>query len=272
MRSKLKVKLIRYTPNPEELVAASAKLCYSPVGIDKIEEKLTTEKTKEFIEKLIKLHHESPLEHITFTFAIEGVSRVLLAQLTRHRISSYSVQSQRYVKLDHFDYIVPELIEENPRAKKRFIEEIEKDQKAYNDLVTILLADEIRKFYDYEGVPYEELQSREDKELIEGFKKYHKSIFKMMEKKAIENARYILPNACETKVVMTMNARSLLNFFKHRCCNRSQDEIRHLANEMLKLCKEVAPNIFKYAGASCVSGKCPEGEMSCGNPQRVANV
>ncbi|MBO8161131.1 MAG: FAD-dependent thymidylate synthase [Thermosipho sp. (in: Bacteria)] len=263
----MKVELISYTPNPERLVASSAKLCYSPVGINEIQENLTLEKTKKFIEKLMSLGHESPLEHITFTFAIEGVSRSLTHQLVRHRVASYSQQSQRYVKLDHFEYVVPKLIEESPKAKRRFIEEMEKDQKAYDDLVTILLAEEIRKFYNYEGVPYDELYARDDKELIEEFKKYKKYVFKMMEKKAIENARYVLPNACETKIVVTMNARSLLNFFKHRCCNRAQDEIRTLADEMLRLCREVAPNIFRYAGASCIKGKCPEGEMSCGSPR-----
>ena len=84
------------------------------------------------------------------------------------------------------------------------------------------------------------------------------------EKKAIEDARYILPNACETKMIATFNARSLLNFFNHRCCERAQWEIRDMANKMLELVKGAAPTIFKYAGPSCVAGPCPEGAMSCG--------
>jgi thymidylate synthase (FAD) len=87
--------------------------------------------------------------------------------------------------------------------------------------------------------------------------------YKQAEKKAIENARYVLPNACETKIMVTMNARSLLNFFTERCCIRAQEEIRDMANQMLILCKEVAPIVFKNAGPSCKRGKCKEGKMSC---------
>ena len=87
---------------------------------------------------------------------------------------------------------------------------------------------------------------------------------KAAEKAAIEDARFVLPNACETKIVMTFNVRSLMNMFRHRCCERAQWEIRAMADEMLKLVKEVAPTLFKYAGPCCVSGPCPEGKMSCG--------
>jgi thymidylate synthase (FAD) len=83
-------------------------------------------------------------------------------------------------------------------------------------------------------------------------------------KKANEDARFVLPNACETKIVVTMNVRSLFNFFRHRCCSRAQWEIKAVADEMLKLCREVAPNVFKNAGPSCLAGKCPEGKMTCG--------
>ena len=84
------------------------------------------------------------------------------------------------------------------------------------------------------------------------------------EKKAIEDSRYVLPNACETKMIMTMNARSLHNFFAHRCCNRAQWEIRDVADQMLELVLEVAPHLFKKAGPPCVRGGCPEGKISCG--------
>jgi thymidylate synthase (FAD) len=90
------------------------------------------------------------------------------------------------------------------------------------------------------------------------------------EKKANEDARFVLPNACETKMVMTMNARSLYNFFAIRCCNRAQWEIRALAKEMYALVYAVAPTLFASAGPSCVaSGKCPEGKMTCGQMKAV---
>ena len=88
------------------------------------------------------------------------------------------------------------------------------------------------------------------------------------EKVANENARYVLPNACETKLVFTMNVRALYNFFSKRCCNRAQEEIREMADEMLKLVQEVAPVLFGNAGAPCVKGKCPEGKMTCGSPRK----
>ncbi|MFD3155596.1 FAD-dependent thymidylate synthase [Haloimpatiens sp. FM7330] len=237
----IKVKLIEYTPNPEKVIASAAKLCYSAVGIDEIQENLEDEKTAKFLNMLMSYGHESPIEHVSFTFAIEGVSRSLTHQLVRHRIASFSQQSQRYVRLDQFKYIVPPEIENNEEAKKIFIEAMNKDQEAYDKLTEIL----------------------KSKYLKDGMKKLQ------AEKKAIEDARYVFPNACETKIIVTMNARSLMNFFKHRCCNRAQWEIRSLAEEMLKQVKQVAPILFKYAGPSCVNDKCPEGKMTCGKMQEI---
>lgn len=228
----MKVELISHTPNPEELIAQSAKLCYSVVGVNEIKKKLTDEEIDKFVGHLISIGHESPLEHVTFTFAVEGVSRALTHQLIRHRIgTSYSQQSQRYVKLDNFEYITPE--------------EIRKDSKLCNIYQRHLR--ETQDVYDY---------------LVEGLMKNGRS-----EKEAIEDARYIFPNACETKIVFTMNARSLINFFKQRCCTRAQWEIRDMANEMLAQVRKIAPIVFNSAGASCVNGMCPEGKMSCGKPQ-----
>ena len=139
----LKVKLIAHTPNPEEVVAQAAKLCYSQVGVDGIMEKLTPEKIENFVDHLATIHHESPLEHVSFTFAIEGASRTCSHQFVRHRIASYSQQSQRYVKLEQFEYIVPPEIEKNEDAKKIFIETMEKDQQAYDELVMLLIVDKI---------------------------------------------------------------------------------------------------------------------------------
>ena len=112
-----KVTLLAHTPNPEHTVASAAKLCYSPSTIDGIREGLTDEKAASFVEMLAEIGHESPIEHASFTFGIEGVSRALLAQITRHRIASYSVKSQRYVKEGMFEFITPPEIEQNEKAK-----------------------------------------------------------------------------------------------------------------------------------------------------------
>lgn len=246
----LKVSLLRHTEEPEKLVAAAAKLCYSSVGVEDIEDKLDKEKTQNFIEMLMSLGHESPVEHVSFTFGVEGISRVLTHQLVRHRIgASYSQQSQRYVKLQQFEYIIPPSIEALPEAKAKFIEAMEQDQKYYDELTDILFREH-----------YEKL-----KQAGNGDDKARKDAEKM----AIEDARYVFPNACETKIVFTMNARALFNFFNKRCCNRAQWEIRELAIEMLRLVKEVAPSLFKYCGPGCVNGPCPEGNMTCGKMKEV---
>lgn len=245
----MKAKLIAYTPNPEQVVASSAKLCYSAVGIDEIQNDLTLENTEKFVNMLMDIGHESPIEHVSFTFAVEGVSRVLTHQLVRHRLASYSQQSQRYVKLEQFEYIIPPEIEKIKDAKKMFIEAMEKDQKYYNDIVDILTKKHNEMF------------------LKEG--NSEKKSKSLAIKKAIEDARFIFPNACETKIVFTMNARSLMNFFKHRTCNRAQWEIREMATEVLKQVKEVSPILFKNAGPSCMNGKCPEGKMTCGKIDEV---
>lgn len=240
----MKVELITYTPNPEKVISAAAKLCYSRVGTSDILEGLTDEKVEKFIEKLASLGHESPIEHVSFTFAAEGVSRVLTHQLVRHRIASYSQQSQRYVKLDQFEYIMPPMIEQDSKAKAIFVQAMKDDQRAYTELVETL-----EKTYQ-ERFEAEGLSEKKAK--------------KVAEKKAIEDARFVFPNACETKIVFTMNARTLMHFFKHRCCDRAQWEIRQMADEMLRLVKEVSPTLFKFAGPSCVGGPCPEGAMTCG--------
>ena len=240
----MNVELLQYNPDSQKIVAASAKLCYSSSEIKGILDGLDTEKTMSFIERLMSMGHESPLEHISFTFGIEGVSRSLLAQLTRHRIASYSVKSQRYVNEGRFEFIIPKEIEADEKAKQIFLSAMEDDVKAYNSLTEILF----EKHYN------DMIKSGMDE----------KKAKSAAEKKAIEDARYVLPNACETKLIATFNARSLLNFFNHRCCERAQWEIRDLASEMLKLVKEICPVIFKTAGPPCLTKPCPEGAMSCG--------
>lgn len=255
----LKVKLIEHTPNPEKVVAASAKLCYSQVGVDEILEGLDGEKTEKFVNMLMSYGHFSTIEHISFTFAIEGVSRTLTHQLVRHRLASYSQQSQRYVKLNAFEYITPPSIENNEEAKKIFTEAMKKDQEDYDKIVEILFNESFNnKIENY-------MNDNNINNVNEIDEKVKKAFKRDCEKKAIEDARYVFPNACETKIMVTMNARTLMNFFAHRCCDRAQWEIRQMADSMLKEVKKVAPTIFKYAGPSCLKGACPEGTMTCGN-------
>ncbi len=245
----MKVKLVSHTPEPEKLVAMAAKLCYSAVGTDEISEGLTPEAAEKFLGFLVDVGHESPVEHVSFTFAVEGVSRALTHQLVRHRIASYSQQSQRYVKLDAFEFIVPPAIEEIPLAKAYFEEAMAQDQETYDKLVEILEKSAFQRFTT-EGMP--EKQAR-----------------KAAEKAAIEDARYVFPNACETKVLFTMNARTLLHFFRQRCCNRAQWEIRDMADRMLIEVKKTAPILFAKAGPGCLNGPCPEKGMCCGKMAEV---
>ena len=189
----------------------------------------------------------SPLEHCSFTFAVEGISRACSMQLIRHRIASYSQQSQRYVNLNAtFDYVTPNIIEvmDGYYETDRYSNEFDKDMKMIHNLYK-KWQPKIQQFVEETNYPTYGMTP---------------------EKVANENARVFLPNACETKLVFTMNGRSLLNFFEHRCCNRAQEEIRELANEMLRQVREVAPNLFKMAGASCEHGKCKEGKYGCGYP------
>ena len=241
------VRLIAHTPEPEKVVAAAAKLCYSDAHITDLLDGLTEEKTAKFLTMLSDLGHASPIEHASFTFAIEGVSRSLLAQITRHRIASFSVQSQRYVKENSFSYVVPPEIEANEGAKALYIKTMDDIQKSYVALSDLLYEKHLAEL----GGP--EIAGNKTK----------------ARKMAIEDARFVLPNACETKIMMTMNARSLYNFFRLRCCNRAQWEIRALAWQMLDICRETAPALFKKAGPACLYGACDQGKMSCGRAEEV---
>ena len=230
-QKKMKVVLLRYTPAPEETIALAAKLCYSKSSIEGLKEKISQKDQSDFIEKLMAMGHESVLEHASFTFGIEGVSRVLLAQLTRHRVASFSVQSQRYVSYENgFGYIIPESIcSLGEEAVKQFSEQMETIEGWYTDW---------------------------QKRLGTG-------------EKSNEDARFVLPNACETRIMVTMNVRELRHFFSLRMCNRAQWEIRNMAEEMFRLCFETAPALFKNAGPACLRGKCPEGDKSCGKAAEI---
>ena len=236
----MKVKLLAHTPEPEKLIAAAAKNCYSSSNIDNVLEGLTEEKTEHFVNMLSEIGHESP---------IEGVSRSLLAQITRHRMASFSVQSQRYVREKGFEYVLPPEIDKIPAAREKFIQAMEDDQRTYEELTAALMEGYLKELLE-QGIPEKAARSR-------------------AEKHAIEDARYVLPNACATRIVMTANARSLKNFFRLRCCNRAQWEIRALAEEMYKQVYAVAPTLFGHCGPACVDGVCTEGKMSCGKAAEV---
>lgn len=259
----LVVKLIEHTPNPEKIVAAAAKLCYSHVGVDEILENLDQGKTEKLLDMLMSYGHHSPIEHVSFTFAIEGISRSLTHQLVRHRVASYSQQSQRYVKLEGFEYIIPPNIEKNEIAKKIFIDSMNRVQIEYNQLVEILERSELDNLIK-EYLSDKKLMSPEEIE-----KKQYIILKGSAEKTAIEDARYVFPNACATKIIVTMNARELIHFFNQRCCTRAQWEIRQMAKTMLMQARVVAPVLFKYAGPSCVKGPCPEGNMCCGKTMDI---
>ena len=243
------VTLISHTPQPERTVAAAARLCYSPAHLDEVFDGMTPEKAAGFVDMLSENGHQSPIEHASFTFGIEGVSRALLAQITRHRIASFSVQSQRYVVEDGFDYVIPPEIEKDAQAKALFVEAMDQAQRAYSRLLEQLA------------------RTHEAAMAADGMDP--KRAKAAARKKAAEDARFVLPNACDTKMVVTMNARSLYNFFSLRCCNRAQWEIREVARQMLALVLKVAPHLFAKAGPPCVSGPCTEGRMSCGKAKEV---
>ncbi|MBO5383933.1 MAG: FAD-dependent thymidylate synthase [Ruminococcus sp.] len=248
----MKVELISHTPEPEKLVATAAKLCYSSSNIDSLREGLTDEKTESFIDMLVSIGHESVMEHVSFTFGIEGISRACSHQLVRHRIASYSQKSQRYVNENGFEFITPPEIDAVPEAKSEFDRIMEIITESY-DKIADILTEKHKADFIAQGLDEKTAASK-------------------ARKLANEDARFLLPNACETKIVVTMNVRSLFNFFKHRCCNRAQWEIRAVANEMLRLCLQTAPHIFRHAGPSCVaSGKCPEGKMTCGKMNQIKN-
>lgn len=222
----MKVALLRHTLAPEEVVALGARLCYSKATVADLTEKIAAKDQSAFVEKLLGMGHESVFEHASFTFAVEGVSRVLLAQLTRHRLASFSVQSQRYVSYaGGFGYVVP------PQIRNLGEEAV----RAYEE--------QMQQMHEWYCAWQEKLGSGEG---------------------GNEDARFVLPNACETRVMMTMNVRELRHFFALRMCTRAQWEIRALACEMHRLCMEVAPVLFADAGPGCLRGACPEGAKSCG--------
>lgn len=221
----MKVALLNFTPEPEKTVMLAARLCYSGISIGELEDKVKGASAEKFLGKILKMGHTSVLEHASFTFGVEGISRATSHQLVRHRLASYSQQSQRYVTFDEPEYVTPATVAKDAGSRKRFDGEVRRIYALYRDLIEA-------------GVP-------------------------------AEDARYILPNASCTKIIVTMNARELLHFFRLRCCERAQWEIRDMACRMLALAKKNAPFIFRESGPSCVAGACGEGKMSCGRPKEI---
>lgn len=224
----MNVELLYHTPDPQRAVATAARLCYAPVGAVELMETLSEERIEKVLRTILESGHFSTLEHASYTFAIDGVSRAMTHQLVRHRLASYNQQSQRYVTFkEEPEFIVPQSVID-AGAESEFDAAARAAFAAYAGLVE-------------RGVP-------------------------------AEDARYLLPNACETKIVVTMNIRELLHFFELRCCNRAQWEIRAVACRMLELVRPTAPLIFAQAGPGCVRGACPEGKMTCGNPWQRAEL
>ncbi len=219
----MNVELLYHTPDPERAIATAARLCYAPVGAAELMETMPPERVKSVLTTIMSSGHFSTLEHASYTFAVDGVSRALTHQLVRHRLASYNQQSQRYVKFTgDISVVKPESVTANAEAEAVFDEAIDAAVDAYHKLLEA-------------GVP-------------------------------AEDARYLLPNAAESKIVITMNVRELLHFFSLRCCNRAQWEIREMSRRMLELARPTAPFIFMDAGPSCVRGACVEGKMTCGKP------
>lgn len=258
----MKVRIISHTENPELVVATAAKLCYAGCNIDELMEKQTPEGIERFISVLESMGHESPMEHVSFTFAIEGVSRVTEQQLTRHRIASYSIQSGRYVDRSNASFYIPEDIEGCNEALEAYTSIIEHAKDAYESISRTLIYHMIVE-YAFANDIQEILGLGPVDDVIAHFRSTYGEEYKRIKKKAIENARFVFPNSLQTKIICTMNVRTLLNFFKHRCCNRAQEEIKALAKIMLKEVRVIAPNLFRHAGAACASGVCPENSMQC---------
>ncbi len=221
----MSVFLLAHTPNPERVIASAARLCYSPSGAADLIKKISDEEVANLLKIILRSGHLSVVEHASFTFAIDGISRACSHQLVRHRLASYSQQSQRYVRLDKPKMIFPPSVQKNEQLLKEFSDFTEKSCQGYKSL------------------------------LEKGIEP--------------EDARYLFPQAVETKMVLTMNARELLHFFNLRTCERAQWEIRHLAEEMLKLVYPIAPLVFKKSGPACVRGRCPEGKFYCGHPRKL---
>ncbi|MFQ5574740.1 MAG: FAD-dependent thymidylate synthase [Terriglobia bacterium] len=228
--TKMKVTLVEHTPDPESLVAAAGRSCYGRKSTAELKGSLSADDKKRLLKLLLSGGHHSPIEHASFTFGIEGISRSCSHQLVRHRLASYSQQSQRYVGADNLSFIVPPAIEGDDELERFFVGEMDKIGESYEKLAAAL-----------------EEKGRTPEQ-------------------AKEDARFLLPNAAETKIAMTMNARELVQAANLRMCLRAQWEIRRLFSAMKKEVKEVAPTFARYMVPKCdplILGYCPEGKLAC---------
>jgi len=233
----LQLTLLQHTPDPDRAVAVAGRLCYAPVSAADLKDGMSGEDVAKLVRILVRSGHHSALEHASFTFAVDGVSRACTHQLVRHRVASYNQQSQRYVRFGQADsFIVPPSIAANADALQVFLDAMEQARVSYDRLVDLGLA---------EGRSKESVQ---------------------------EDARFVLPNAAETKIVVTMNARELRHFFQVRCCRRAQWEINALAWQMRGVVRDLSPNLFQGTGPNCLYGDCGEGKMTCGRPYRPEEV
>lgn len=216
----LSVSIISHTEHPLETIYKAARQCYSSGSVADMEP-VSREKMAELVQRCIRSGHTSVLEHVSFTFAISGVSRVLSHQLVRHRMASYSQQSQRYVKAEEWEFVCPpSLRDEQSDERFYFSAGLAAAWAAYQIMID-------------SGVP-------------------------------AEDARFVLPNATATNIVMTMNCRALLHFLEERCCYRAQWEINALAWNIREKLVDELPDVFGDCGPKCRRiGYCPE-EKSCG--------
>jgi thymidylate synthase (FAD) len=237
MAAQISVSLLQHTPDPDRAVAVAGRLCYAPVSAADLAHNMSDEDVAKLVRILVRSGHHSAIEHASFTFAVDGVSRACTHQLVRHRVASYNQQSQRYVRFGAADsFVVPPRIAASPEAETVFLQAMEHAREAYDKLVELGLA---------EGRSAESVQ---------------------------EDARVVLPNAAETKIVVTMNARELRHFFHVRCCRRAQWEINDLAWRMRALVRGISPHLFEGTGPSWRYGQCGEGKMTCGDPYRPEDV
>jgi thymidylate synthase (FAD) len=237
MSAQLRVTLVTHTPDPDRTVAAAGRLCYAAVSAAELSAAMSGDQVAKLVRILVRSGHHSALEHASFSFAVDGVSRACTHQLVRHRLASYNQQSQRYVNFSAADsFVVPPSVDANAEAKTVFLKAMGDARAAYDRLVELGLA---------EGRTKESVQ---------------------------EDARFVLPNAAETRIVVTMNARELRHFFQVRCCRRAQWEINALAWQMRAMAREISPLLFEGSGPGCLYGTCPEGKMTCGQPYQADEV
>ena len=188
----LQVELIAITPDPQSVIEQAGRTCY--LSFDKIDD----DSSAGFIQRLLKMGHESPLEHAYATFRVSNCSRAMTHQLVRHRLMAVSQQSQRYVDEEGFTYVVPESM------PAEFVDDFHQDMQTIQQM-------------------------------------YHKWRDRGLLK---EDARFVLPNACTSEIVVSADFREWRHIFKLRTSPKAQWEIRKACLAMLAILKARAPDCF----------------------------